>query len=138
MDGGLNWTQDSTPTTNTFYKIFFVNDSVGFAIADGNMYRLVLTGATSVWTLFKKEKSDLVIYPIPSKGNAIIKVPDDFVNETNLVLSIYDNTGKLIQQKTLQMNDSNIKLNLEQEAKGVYNVTLANKKKSYSGKIVFE
>lgn len=55
LDGGLNWTQDSTPTTNTFYKIFFVNDSVGFAIADGNMYRLVLTGATSVWTLLKKK-----------------------------------------------------------------------------------
>lgn len=42
------------------------------------------------------------------------------------------------QQKTLQMNDGNIKLNLEQEAKGVYNVVLSNKKKSYKGKIVFE
>ena len=36
------------------------------------------------------------------------------------------------------MNDGNIKLNLEQEAKGVYNVVLSNKKKSYNGKIVFE
>ncbi len=35
-------------------------------------------------------------------------------------------------------SDGNSKLNLEQEAKGVYNVVLANKKKSYSGKIVFE
>lgn len=65
-------------------------------------------------------------------------MPDDFVNEKNLVLSIYDNKGKLIQQKTLEMNDGNIKLNLEQEAKGVYNVVLSNNKKSYNGKIVFE
>ena len=65
-------------------------------------------------------------------------MPDDFVNEKNLVLSIYDNTGKLIQQKTLEMDDGNIKLNLEQEAKGVYNIVLSNKKKSYNGKIVFE
>lgn len=65
-------------------------------------------------------------------------MPDDFVNEKNLVLSICDNKGKLIQQKTLQMNEGNIKLNLEQEAKGVYNVVLSNKKKSYNGKIVFE
>ena len=43
-------------------------------------------------------------------------MPDDFVNEKNLVLSIYDNKGKLIQQKTLEMNDGNIKLNLEQDA----------------------
>ena len=65
-------------------------------------------------------------------------MPDDFVNEKNLVLSICDNKGKLIQQKTLQMNEGNIKLNLEQEAKGVYNVVLINNKKSYNGKIVFE
>ena len=65
-------------------------------------------------------------------------VPADFVNEKNLILSICDNKGKLIQQKTLQMNEGNIKLNLEQEAKGVYNVVLSNNKKSYNGKIVFE
>jgi predicted neuraminidase len=62
----------------------------------------------------------------------------DFINEKNLTLSIYDNSGKLIQQKTLEMKDGNIKLNLEQEAKGIYNVVLSNKKKSYNGKIVFE
>ncbi len=62
----------------------------------------------------------------------------DFVIEKNLILSIYNNTGKLIQQKTLEMNEGNIKLNLEQVAKGVYNVVLSNKKKSYNGKIVFE
>jgi len=60
------------------------------------------------------------------------------VNEKYLTLSIFNNAGKLIQQKTLEMNDGNIKLNLEQEAKGVYNVVLSNKKKSYNGKIVFE
>ncbi|HMW11194.1 MAG TPA: T9SS type A sorting domain-containing protein [Bacteroidia bacterium] len=82
--------------------------------------------------------NELIIYANPNQGKCNVTVPDDFVNETNLILSIYDNTGKLIQQKTLEMNDGNIKLNLEQEAKGVYNITLANKKKSYSGKIVFE
>ncbi|MFN8235151.1 MAG: T9SS type A sorting domain-containing protein [Bacteroidia bacterium] len=60
------------------------------------------------------------------------------MNEKYLTLSIFNNAGKLIQQKTLQMNEGNIKLNLEQEAKGVYNVVLSNNKKSYNGKIVFE
>lgn len=36
------------------------------------------------------------------------------------------------------MNEGKIKLNLEQEAKEVYNVVLGNSKKSYNGKIVFE
>ncbi|HNU34567.1 MAG TPA: T9SS type A sorting domain-containing protein, partial [Bacteroidia bacterium] len=82
--------------------------------------------------------NQLIIYANPTQGKCNITVPDDFVNENNLTLSIYDNTGKLIQQKILEMNDGKIKVSLEQEAKGIYNVTLANKKKSYSGKIIFE
>lgn len=87
----------------------------------------------------------LIIYANPTAGKCNITVPDDFVHEQNLTLSIYDNTGKLIQQKTLEMisplggqGAGKIKVNLEQEAKGVYNVTLSNKKKSYNGTIVFE
>jgi len=86
----------------------------------------------------RKANNELKIYANPNQGKCNITIPDDFLNEANLVLSIYDNTGKIIQQKTLEMNDGNIKLNLEQEAKGVYNVVLSNKKKSYNGKIVFE
>jgi len=82
--------------------------------------------------------NQLIIYANPTAGKCNITVPDDFVNEKNLTLSIYDNTGKLIQQKILEMNDGKIKVSLEEEAKGIYNVTLSNKKKSYSGKIVFE
>jgi hypothetical protein len=82
--------------------------------------------------------NQLLIYANPNAGKCNITVPDDFLHEKNLTLSIYDNTGKLIQQKTLEMNDGKIKLNLEAEAKGVYNVTLSNGKKSYNGKIVFE
>lgn len=82
--------------------------------------------------------NQLIIYANPNQGKCNITVPDDFLLEKNLTLSIYDNTGKLIQQKTLEMNDGKIKLNLEEEAKGIYNVTLASKKKTYTGKIVFE
>ena len=82
--------------------------------------------------------NQLIIYANPTTGKSNITVPDDFVNEKFLTLSIYDNIGKLIQQKTLEMNDGKIELNLESEAKGIYNVTLSNKKKSYNGKIIFE
>ncbi len=86
----------------------------------------------------RTENHNLIIYANPNAGKCNITVPDDFVNEKNLTLSIYDNTGKMIQQKTLVMNEGKIKVNLEQEAKGVYNVTLSSNKKSYSGRIVFE
>lgn len=80
----------------------------------------------------------LLIYANPSTGKCNINVPDEFLNEKNLTLYIFDNTGKLIQHAELEMTEDKIKLNLEQEAKGIYNVNLSNGKKAYSGKIVFE
>jgi hypothetical protein len=82
--------------------------------------------------------NQLIIYANPNAGKCNITIPDEFLHENKLTLNIYDNSGKLIQQKLVEMNDGKIKLNLEAEAKGVYNVTLSNDKKSYSGKIVFE
>lgn len=82
--------------------------------------------------------NQLIIYANPTAGKCNITVPDEFLHEKNLVLSIFDNTDKLIQQKTLEMNEGKIKVSLEAEAKGIYNVTLSNGKKSYGGKIVFE
>jgi len=82
--------------------------------------------------------NQLIIYANPNAGKCNIAVPDDFLHEKNLTLNIYDNTGKLIQQKNLEMNEGKIKLNLEAEAKGIYNVTLSNRSKSYNGKIIFE
>lgn len=86
----------------------------------------------------RSSSNQLFIYANPNAGKCNITVPDEFVNEKNLTLSIFDNSGKLIQQKTLQMNDGKIKLNLEAEAKGVYNVNLSNGKKVYVGKMVME
>jgi hypothetical protein len=82
--------------------------------------------------------NQLIIYANPTAGKCNITVPDDFLHEKNLTLSIYANDGKLIQQKTITLTDDKIRLNLEAEAKGVYNVTLSNGVKSYNGKIVFE
>lgn len=82
--------------------------------------------------------NQLLIYANPTAGKCNITIPDEFLNEKKLMLSIFDNAGKLIQQKTLEMNEGKILLNLEAEAKGMYNVTLSNGKKSYNGRIVFE
>ena len=82
--------------------------------------------------------NQLIIYANPNQGKCNITIPDEFQHEKNLTLSIFDNNGKLIQQIPVQMNENKIKLNLQAEAKGIYNVTLSNGSKSYNGKIVFE
>ena len=101
----------------------------------------IFIAKTDILSGIKQEKSTnnlLIIYANPTTGKRNITVPDDFLNEKNLTLSIFNTNGQLIQQKKLEMNDGKIKLNLEEEAKGIYNVTLSDGKKVYSGKIVFE
>ena len=132
----------------------------GSCVVTGNYYGNITFGATPTLTGYggndifiakhdaitglgeggnsRMANNQLLIYANPNAGKCNITVPDDFLNEKNLTLSIYDNTGKLIQQQNLEMNDGKIKVNLEQEAKGIYNVTLSSKIKSYNGRIVFE
>ncbi|MBS1765608.1 MAG: T9SS type A sorting domain-containing protein [Bacteroidetes bacterium] len=124
--GGFSNTINIGSTSLTSYgggDMFFAKSDAITGIGEGNS---------------RMANNQLFIYANPNAGKCNITVPDDFLNEKNLTLSIYDNIGRLIQQQTLEMNEGKIKINLEQEAKGIYNVTLSSKRKSYSGKIVFE
>ncbi len=85
----------------------------------------------------ESSNSSLVIYANPNSGKCNISIPDEFKNERYLELLIFDLSGKLIQQKLVELTGGLIKLNLEAQAVGIYTVSLSNaKKKSYRGKIV--
>ena len=83
-------------------------------------------------------QAELLIYANPNAGKCTIEIPDDFNTDTKLDLKIFDNTGRLIQSKEIIISNNQIHLELEAEAKGIYNVKLSNRKKTYSGKIIFE
>ena len=86
----------------------------------------------------RSANNQLYIYANPNKGTCTITVPDEFYNEKNLLLQIYDTSGKLLQQSKIEIQQDKIKVNIQEAASGVYPVILTNGKKSYSGKIVFE
>jgi hypothetical protein len=81
--------------------------------------------------------NQLVIYANPNEGKCNITIPDDFRNEKNLLLQIFDIHGKVIQKIPIEVTDDKISVNISEEAKGIYNAILSNGKKNYSGKIVF-
>lgn len=134
-----------------------VVDSSGNPICSGGFFNTITIGSntfssygyidvflakcdvfTGIEVEARKSNNHLLIYANPNQGKCNITVPDEFLNEKNLTLSIFSNEGKIIQQKTLEMNEGKISLNLEAEAKGIYTVTLSNGDKTYRGKIIFE
>ncbi len=80
----------------------------------------------------------LLIYANPNKGTCNITIPDDLKNSPSLTLMIYNAQGSLIQKQQIQQLQDKVKLSLDAEAKGMYNVTLTDGGKMYYGKIVFE
>jgi len=80
----------------------------------------------------------LLVYPNPATGACSITMPDEFLYERFLTLSVYDASGKLIQQIQID-NDSpeKVSLKLDHKAQGMYVVTLSNGVRSYTGKVVF-
>ena len=134
----------TTDGNGSVYVGGFIYNTVNFdshqvtSRGDADIFIAKSDAITGIEVEGRMANNQLLIYANPNAGKCNITVPDDFLHEKNLTLSIYDNTGKLIQQKTLQMNDGIIKLNLEAEAKGTYSVILSNSSKAYNGKIVFE
>ena len=93
---------------------------------------------TGVGEESRKMSNQLFIYANPTTGKCNITIPDEFQNEKHLILYIYENSGKLIQQQSIETDSEKFRMNLEEEAKGIYNIVLSNGKKNYNGKIIFE
>jgi hypothetical protein len=88
--------------------------------------------------VLEKTNNSLVIYANPNQGKCTINIPDYLKKDKNLSLTIYDNAGRIIQQRSIIRNEEKVSINLEAQPKGIYNVTLGNKNRIYSGKIIFE
>ncbi len=136
--GNIDRDNNDNAIATGFYQNSITLGSTTYGCFGGNDIAIAKLAAITGTHEGKAAHNQLLIYANPNQGKCNITVPDEFKNDKNLTLSIYANDGKLIQQKTLSMAGDKIKLNLEAEAKGLYNVSLSNGLKSYSGKIVFE
>jgi hypothetical protein len=86
----------------------------------------------------KMGTSKLFIYANPTTGLCNIEIPEEFEHEPQLTLFVYDQTGRLLKQAEIVMEEDRVKLNLEALAKGMYTAIITNGKKRYSGKIIFQ
>jgi len=86
----------------------------------------------------KNKTPQLYIYANPSNGKCNIVLPQDLLQEENIEMRIYDQSGKLIYSSTLRLTSEKIVLNLPDVARGMYHVVIGKGQKYYSGTIVFE
>ncbi|MFZ1687188.1 MAG: T9SS type A sorting domain-containing protein [Flavobacteriales bacterium] len=96
-----------------------------------------LSGFTGIQRITENNE-ELHIYANPNNGLCIIDLPQSLQASDGLVLSVYDNTGQLVQRAPLEFTEQGLKLDVRAQAKGVYHVELSDGAQRYSGSIVFE
>lgn len=80
----------------------------------------------------------LHIYANPNNGLCTIELPQQMQLTNDLVLSIYNSTGQLVQQIPVGHSGPDLTLDIRAQAHGVYHVELTDGVQRYSGSIVFE
>jgi hypothetical protein len=120
-------TGSMTIGTSTFQTYGF--EDIVFAKHD------LLTGAEEKKTAIH---NTLIIYANPNKGSFRVVIPDDLNHEKNLVLTIYDNKGRVIRREPLNVSDETPRIDIPGASQGVYPITLSNGETTYRGKLVVE
>jgi hypothetical protein len=80
----------------------------------------------------------VVVYPNPNNGSFSVIVPIELLNEANLVLSLFDNLGKLLLKRSIAFNEWNPRVEIYGQPTGLYFITVSNGRKSYCGKMIVE
>jgi hypothetical protein len=80
----------------------------------------------------------LFIYPNPNTGLGTIVLPASVQPGSDLVLTIHDAMGRMVQQTSLRWNEGTIPLDISTHAKGVYHAELLVGKHRYSATLISE
>ncbi|MCB9183091.1 MAG: T9SS type A sorting domain-containing protein [Flavobacteriales bacterium] len=93
---------------------------------------------TSVPQSMALEETGLGIYANPNRGSFRLRLPSALAHETELLLRIYDGTGRQVAEQLLSMNEERPQLDVWDVGPGFYMVTVSNGKRTYSGSMVVE
>jgi hypothetical protein len=80
----------------------------------------------------------LLIYANPNQGSFRLVLPEAVRHAQNLVLRVYDGTGRLLHQQKLHRNEERPKVDVWDVSPGFYMVTLSDGHGTYSGNMVVE
>ncbi|HMQ76366.1 MAG TPA: T9SS type A sorting domain-containing protein, partial [Flavobacteriales bacterium] len=84
------------------------------------------------------ELDELLLYANPNQGSFRIKVPTGLRNEVDLLLSVFDSSGRLVRARQLDMSGGDPRMDVSGVAPGLYKVTLSKGDRIYHGSMVVE
>lgn len=96
-----------------------------------------LSGYTGISTM-PLEEGGLHIYANPNNGVCTIDLPSKLRLSDDLLLSVFDQTGQMVQRVPLRYTNEGVALDIRAQAKGIYHVELGDGRQRYTGTIVFE
>ncbi len=96
-----------------------------------------LSGFTGI-SAMPLQQGNLHIYANPNKGTCTIDLPTALRLTDDLVLSIVDQTGQVVQRIPLRYTTEGVAIDIRAQATGIYHVELGDGEQRYTGTIVFE
>ncbi len=97
-----------------------------------------LTGYTGIGPAFMALQEELLIRSNPNNGLCTVQLPAHLRFTNDLLLSIFDQTGHLVQRVPVTIGTTGVEVDIQAQAKGVYHVELGDGRQRYTGRIVFE
>jgi hypothetical protein len=136
------------PTADALYLSFSFDSTMQFVDTTltnpggANMSCLVAKLGELNWTTsmrsMESTSGELHIYANPNNGICTIDLPEELRLTDDLMLSVFDNTGQLVQRVPLRYNEQGVRLDIRAQARGIYHVELGDGQQRYTGTIVFE
>ncbi|MEO8590403.1 MAG: hypothetical protein ABI432_13595 [Flavobacteriales bacterium] len=97
-----------------------------------------LSGFTVIQPMPLQGGDGLLIHANPNNGQCSIDLPASIVPGSDLVLTIFDAGGRVVQQVPLLISNGTVQLDIQAQAKGLYHLELQSGERRYTGTIVFE
>lgn len=125
------WLKRDCNAITTFYN----NAAANITAIDTLQSKIIDCSALNIVTSVKQNKVlKAELFPNPSNGLFTLNINENY---TSAVLSVFDITGKLVDNKTFKNNNS-INLNYSDLPKGMYQLQFSTENGSYISKIVIE
>jgi hypothetical protein len=84
------------------------------------------------------QENELSIYANPNTGVFHVKIPEAVSKERSLLLRVFDNSNRLVQEQALEMGEETPRLHIPRARPGMYHLQLIARDRVYSGKMIVQ